>query len=365
MKKPIKALLSLAMIASCSLIPFPASNEYTMLDMIYVNAYAASTLSAPKNIYTSSTADTITIKWSKISSADAYRVYMYDAAQKKYVVYKNIAGNACQISDLTANTTYYFKVAALTKSGSKYKEHECSDQITIKTKYKLPAAPSSDYTGFGTANNNKYYFENGKAVTGFKKIGSDYYYFTDTGMLTGWLNFYEKYYYFYSDGKMAANVKLKIGGESYEFKGDGKVAWYTTTAEPKAKYTITGEKPDFSIWMSDETDYTSVVVSAFTNNSSKDIEVCRVGELFDDDYSDFDRVIGLFDFKSPNDIQLKNQTVSPGKTEYLSWVCVSDDTWYDRKTEIKFMINYDNVTYYVYTSNYYGTHYEPAHFDFS
>ena len=76
MKKPIKALLSLAMIASCSLIPFPASNEYTMLDMIYVNAYAASTLSAPKNIYTSSTADTITIKWSKISSADAYRVYI-------------------------------------------------------------------------------------------------------------------------------------------------------------------------------------------------------------------------------------------------------------------------------------------------
>lgn len=329
-----------------------------------VYAETADKLAAPQNITYTSTVNSVTISWDKVSKADAYRVYKYDESQKKYIKYKNVSGSSCKVTDLQKNKTYYFKVAALTEKSGKYYEQERSGQITVKTKANaFPAAPSKNYTGFAESNNKKYYFSNGKVCTGFKKINNNYYYFTDEGyMLTGWLDYYGVYYYFQTDGKMAAGKSLKFGKTTYTFENDGKTAWYSYLPEPKASYTKKGSDPKFSIYMLDEPDYTGVIVMNFSNMGSKDIKISSVGELKDHDYSVYDRTIGL-GFRGYDEIPFETQILKAGDSSYFGWVCVPDDTWYDKKTTITFLIKYDNATYKVSSSSYYGTYYDLAHFD--
>lgn len=364
MKRAVKALVALFAVSAISMGTFTAPESGISNGIMCVTAEAKSSLKAPQNIKSTAKSTTITISWDKVIGADAYRVYMYDENQKKYTVCKNVAGTACQITDLTANKTYYFKVAALVKNKEKYTEQERSGQITVKTKSPFPASPSADYTGFATANNKKYYFEQGKICLGFKKIGSDYYYFIDDGsMLTGWLDYYGRYYYFYSDGKMVAGKSLKFSdGKTYTFKNDGMASLSVFAKTPTASYSIMGEEPKYSIWMSDDTDYTSIVLMEFTNKGNKNLTIFPAGKLRDDDYSSFDRTIGIM-FRGLETVEIEPQIIKPGETVDLGWVCVPNDTWYDEKTKLDFYIKYDNVVYSVTCSSYYGAYHYVVHFD--
>lgn len=75
----------------------------------------------------------ITLKWTPVRGADAYRVYKYNSSTSKYEKLKNVSGATCSVKDLKKNTSYKFKVNSLVKSGNKYIEQTMSDIITIKT----------------------------------------------------------------------------------------------------------------------------------------------------------------------------------------------------------------------------------------
>ena len=94
-------------------------------------------LASPENIRASAkTKNSITLKWDKVAGADAYKVYMYNSKTGKYEEYKTVTSNSCTIKDLKKNTKYKFKVSALDKVNSKYKEGEKSDPVAITTKKK-------------------------------------------------------------------------------------------------------------------------------------------------------------------------------------------------------------------------------------
>lgn len=364
MKKSTKAALSLLMAASFTFGAAALPQEYSC-PISTVCAEAAAKLPAPENISFSVSANSVTITWDELKGADAYRIYMYNESEKKYAVYKNVSGTACKVTDLTKNKTYYFKVAALVEKNGKYTEQTRSAQITAKTKSaSLPASPSANYTGFASSGNKKYYFDNGKACVGFKQINKKYYYFTDEGvMVTGWLNYYGRYYYFYSDGIMAAGVSLKFGDKTYTFNGNGVVKWYSDTEEPVASYTIMGEEPNIYLDLSSKTKYSSVVGIGVTNKGNKSVKIYKVGELIDSTTSSFDRTLGLAFCDDEEVTDFRDMTIKPGVSSYLGWVCVPDDTWYDKKTIIKFYFKYDNVCYLAVCSDYYGSYYEVLHFD--
>lgn len=94
-------------------------------------------LDAPKDITATADSSSITLKWKKVSEADAYRVYQYDATKKKYVkteaVPNAITETTCTITGLTAGTTYKFKIAALVKNGNKYSVQKASSAVTKAT----------------------------------------------------------------------------------------------------------------------------------------------------------------------------------------------------------------------------------------
>lgn len=94
-------------------------------------------LSAPSNVKASAkTATGITLKWDKVSGADAYAVYMYNSTTGKYEKYKTVTTNSCTIKKLKKNTKYKFKVVALDKVNGKYKEGEKSAPVAVTTKKK-------------------------------------------------------------------------------------------------------------------------------------------------------------------------------------------------------------------------------------
>lgn len=73
---------------------------------------------APKvtsKITASQTTTAITLKWNKVTGADSYRVYQYNAKTKKWVKVKDVTGKSLKISKLKAGTAYKYKVRAYTK----------------------------------------------------------------------------------------------------------------------------------------------------------------------------------------------------------------------------------------------------------
>lgn len=138
-----RKLLSLAMAAAVISGYTPILETTSFSDGIVLEVSAASNdkLDAPKGIKTTSTTNSITLQWNKVSGADGYRIYKYDAAQKKYVKYKSVLGTTCTISGLKSYTKYNFKITALVKENDKYQAQEYSEKITAVTK-KL-AAPTN------------------------------------------------------------------------------------------------------------------------------------------------------------------------------------------------------------------------------
>lgn len=92
-------------------------------------------LASPDNIrLTGKTKNSITLKWDKVSGADAYNVYLYNSTTGKYVKYKTVKSNSCVIKSLKKNTKYKFKISALDKVDGKYVEGEKSDPVSATTK---------------------------------------------------------------------------------------------------------------------------------------------------------------------------------------------------------------------------------------
>ncbi len=92
-------------------------------------------LSAPKNLKATVSSSTAKVKltWSKLSGADAYEVFQYDAKTKKFKPIKTITKNYLTIEKISSGT-YYFKVAGLVSKNGNYVLQTQSAYIKAKVK---------------------------------------------------------------------------------------------------------------------------------------------------------------------------------------------------------------------------------------
>ena len=101
---------------------------------------AGAKLSAPSYAdYIERTSDSVTLSWSSVKGADAYRIYKYDAAEKKFKAYKTVYGTSYTVTGLKSSTQYKFRIAALKKSSGKYSAGKQSATIKVKTIKKFKA----------------------------------------------------------------------------------------------------------------------------------------------------------------------------------------------------------------------------------
>ncbi|MBR4224056.1 MAG: fibronectin type III domain-containing protein [Oscillospiraceae bacterium] len=187
-----------------------------------VSVSAVAKLTAPTGITYTSTTNSVTLKWDKVNGADAYRIYKYDTAKKKFVKYKTVTGTVCEVEGLDTNTAYKIRVASLEKVSSRYEEGGHED-IKVKTsatkkKYvskKIPKIPDVLKTKYGFT---KQVADNGSGITTIAysavkngKTGSTKY--ADTEDLQDW-------YDMVIDAKKDFERQITSAGYSFELVED-------------------------------------------------------------------------------------------------------------------------------------------------
>ncbi|MBE6785408.1 MAG: hypothetical protein E7538_04105 [Ruminococcaceae bacterium] len=75
----------------------------------------------------------VTLKWSKVTGADGYRVQKYNSGAKKYETVKTVTANSVKLTGLKSGTTYKFRVRAYKKDGDTiYGAYSSVKEITTK-----------------------------------------------------------------------------------------------------------------------------------------------------------------------------------------------------------------------------------------
>lgn len=202
MKKQIAAvLLTAALLTAPVISDNPAANSFC------ITAEAASSkLAKPSSLKASVSEKKITLSWSKVSGAEAYRVYQYDASKEKYVKLKDITKNKTTIT-VKKNGTYKFKVSSLDKKNGKF---VVGNGATVKATVKSSSSSSSSLTApfsglsWGLSMNS---------VIKKKNMNANDYFTTDNVIL--WKKSDELMYaYQFKDNKLAAY------GYCYEYTAD-------------------------------------------------------------------------------------------------------------------------------------------------
>ena len=139
-KKNHISALALATVMSFGFVAIPSEIAPTAV------VEAATVLSAPEYLSYTSTSDSITLKWDKVTGADAYRVFMYNSKTKKFEKYKDVKSAVCSVTGLDKGKKYNFKVAALKKSSNGYDAGKLSETFSASVMMCIPGLFEGGYT---------------------------------------------------------------------------------------------------------------------------------------------------------------------------------------------------------------------------
>ncbi|MBQ8029114.1 MAG: fibronectin type III domain-containing protein, partial [Clostridia bacterium] len=134
---------------------------------------------ATSKVTATQTTSTITLKWSKVTGADGYRVYKYNSKTKKYEKLKDVTGTSLKISKLKAGTAYKYKVRAYTKDdgtiwGDYSKVFETATKPATPKITKLTTSKGkASFTWSNVSGESGYQvYYSTKKSSGFKKVAS-------------------------------------------------------------------------------------------------------------------------------------------------------------------------------------------------
>lgn len=156
-----------------------------------------------------------------------------------------------------------------------------------------------------------------------------------------------------TNGKKCTVTGKKAGTVTVTVTSGGK------KATCKVKVTKVTEQPDIYVIMNDDTDYTNAFAFTIVNRKSKTLTVYSDGaRLIDNDYSSYNRNLRMVDpdeITNNHRIVYLSQASMKGNAMTIFLFDSATNTWYDKKSTIKFYFSYDGVKYVCYASAYYGT----------
>ena len=307
-----------------------------------------SSIAAPE-LYTSHsvTSNSITLRWYEVSGATGYTVYRKtsDSSWKRI---KTLKGASTTSFTDNVTGTYYYKVYSYkTVSGTNHfsdpSKSACLKTLKKSTitvdQYRNQFTNTITWTKVSGATHYQLYYkigENGswtKATTVTKDVTS--------------YNFnvkHGKYYYWKVRPIYKKDSISSIGAFSAT---DNLIIYYT---------------PEVSVIMDSEKDSScSFVLVGLTNEGSETLRVyAKDAKLIDNDYSSYDRYLTMIDadyVDAGYAVPIDYVDIAPGEFTILVFLVDGSDTWYDYKSNVRCIIQYDGVKHIAYFSNYYGFNY--------
>lgn len=130
-KRIVAAIMTAAMITTTAVAP----SSYNPMSIV-CEAASSTKIAAPSIKSTSSTENSVGIKWGAVTGADAYAIYSYNSTSKKYEYLGYVSGTSCTIDELNSNTKYYYKVASCIIKNKKLYPQSYSSGFSVTTKAK-------------------------------------------------------------------------------------------------------------------------------------------------------------------------------------------------------------------------------------
>ena len=125
-KKILSVLLALSLLSAPAFMTTDIELPYS------INAEAAEKLAKPTSVKATVKDGKITLSWKKVSGAEAYAVYKYNADAKKYEKVKTVTKTKVTISAKSAGT-YKFRIYSMDKVNGKYKKGSyASKSVKVK-----------------------------------------------------------------------------------------------------------------------------------------------------------------------------------------------------------------------------------------
>lgn len=137
--------------------------------------------------------------------------------------------------------------------------------------------------------------------------------------------------------------------------GTVKVTVKDTTNDKYSFYTLEVKSaPQFSVFLSSDSNQSKTVFAIVTNNSQNTITITSENSyLFDYDYDSYNRELVLIDV---NDFSIISSCdIAPGEKCMIGFMSTTTATWYDKKSTITFSVEYDGDVFLYSASSYYGT----------
>lgn len=163
-KRLVSIIMAAVMAAGAAAMP-----QITGEDTSYsVTASAVSKLPAPSGLtYYAAGEGKIQLAWNEVYGAAGYVVYRFDSSSGQWTRVKSITRNYLTISGIKSGKTYYYKVAALKKSGGKYYRGNFTNYINVK--YNYTETPKSESGGISHVQQQDYlssYYKSDLSVSG-------------------------------------------------------------------------------------------------------------------------------------------------------------------------------------------------------
>lgn len=187
-------------------------NYWSSLKTVKIKTKAMADIKTPT---ASATANSVTLKWSKVSGATGYRVYQYQ--NNKWLKIKTTSATKYTVSSLKKATSYKFRVQAYAKTDSGTVVGDYSKTVTAKTTDPTKTKITSATVGTTTVTLTWSKVSGATGYRVFVKDGSEWKKVATTSKLT------------YKVTKLKSNSEYTFMVRAYKKSGD-KVTWYTKSS---------------------------------------------------------------------------------------------------------------------------------------
>lgn len=246
--------------------------------------------------------DEIALRWSEVRGADYYRVYRTDAATGKTVKYKTTKETEVNIKNLTAETDYIFKVAAV-------REKDGEIIAEVKSRGTHVTTPKEWYYSYSAASNGhywtyKYFKENYSKTIHTDIILKDIKSVEEFAYYDGWI-----YFISIRGGHYVGRIREDGTGEEILFDDFGSGDGWSYNCKVYEDY----------IYLYRElTEYDVTYISDFHKISLKTGEVTKICDVFSSFYFDvYDDYVYFIYYPLKYNEEIKGYTNNKNGKSYL------------------------------------------------